>query len=86
MGGFGGALGSANFQEPSSPDPTSAPPLQIPQQPAQQQPMQGQGGGLAQALARRRKIPGAPTMRNPAPLAAAIAKSKRARPSSDKYG
>jgi hypothetical protein len=90
MGSFGGAIGNANFQEPSSPDPTSAPP--IPDQQVQQtaqQPMQGQGQaqGLAQALARRKKkgLIG-PRVRTPGPLAAAISASKRARQSGHKYG
>ena len=78
MGGFGGALGNANFQE-GSPDQTSAP--QMPDQ----QPMQGQAQGLAQALARKKKK-GLVTVRPPSALAAAISRAKRARPSSQKYG
>ena len=77
MGGFGGALGNANFQE-GSPDQTSAP--QMPDQ----QPMQA-SAGLAAALARKKKK-GLVTVRAPSALAAAISRAKRARPSSQKYG
>jgi hypothetical protein len=84
MASFGGALGAANFQEPSSPDQTSAP-----QMPNQQQlaPQTAQGQSLAQALMNRKKkgLIG-PTMRTPSTLAAAISKSKRARVGGDKYG
>lgn len=86
MGSFGGAIGHADFQEPSSPDQTSAP--QMPdQQPQQNQPLQGQAQGLAQALARRKKkgVIG-PTVKTPSALSAAIARSRRARPSGLKYG
>jgi hypothetical protein len=80
MGSFGGAIGNANFQEPSSPDPTSTPPM-----PDQTPLQQGQPQGLAAALARRKKKAGGP-VKKPGPLAAAIARAKRARPSSLKYG
>jgi hypothetical protein len=83
MGGFGGAIGNANFQEPQSPDPTSAPP--IPNQLQQQQPA-ATPGGLAQALASRKKKGIGPTMRPPSTLASAISRAKRARQSGDKYG
>jgi hypothetical protein len=85
MAAFGGALGQASFNEPQSSDTTSAPQVQIPQgsqgptQPPQQQ-------SLAQALAKRKKGTAGPTMRPPSTLAAAISRSKRARPSADKYG
>jgi hypothetical protein len=81
MGSFGGAIGNANFQEPSSPDQTSA--TSMPDQTPQQQ---GQTQGLAAALGRRKKKAGGPTVKPPGPLAAAIARAKRARPSSQKYG
>lgn len=87
---FGGAL-SPNFQEPSSPDQTSAPAIQIPQGPQQQAPLtpraQAIAGGLAQALAKRKKAGSIrPTSRVPAQLAAAISRAKRARQGGDKYG
>ena len=86
MGGFGGAL-NANFQEPSSPDTTSAP--QIPDQTPQQQQLtpgaQKIAGGLAAALAKRKKAAG-PSIKAPSQLTAAIARARKARPSSEKYG
>jgi hypothetical protein len=87
MGGFGGAIGNANFQEPSSPDQTSSPPIQDQQPQQNPQPMQGQAQGLAQALARRKKkgLIG-PTVRTPSPLTAAISAAKRGRQSGHRYG
>jgi hypothetical protein len=80
MASFGGALGAADFQEPASPDQTSAPAMQSgPQTP--------QGQSLAQALLhRKKKGPIGPTVRTPSTLAAAISKSKRARPGASKFG
>ncbi len=81
----------ANFNEPSSDDPTSAPSMQVPQG-AQQSPSltpraQSIAGGLAQALAKRKKagLIG-PTNKAPAQLAAAISRAKRAHQGGDKYG
>lgn len=80
------ALGS-DFNEPQSSDPTSAPPMPDQQPQQNPQPMQGQAQGLAQALAHRKKkgLIG-PTVKTPSPLSAAIARSRRARPSGLKYG
>jgi hypothetical protein len=81
MGGFGGAL-NADFQQPSSPDPTSAPQLQVPQgaqQPAQLSP-------LAAALQKNKKKTGLVKVKAPSSLSAAIARSRKGRPSSLKYG
>jgi hypothetical protein len=91
MSAFGGSIGAANFQEPSNPDQTSAPAMQIPQGPQQQAPLtpraQAIAGGLAQALAKRKKAGSiSPTSRVPAQLAAAISRAKRARQGGDKYG
>jgi hypothetical protein len=78
MATFGGALGTADFQEPNSPDQTSAP--QMPDQPALPQ-------ALAQALARRKKKGSVgPSVKPPSTLAAAISKSKRAMPGRAKFG
>ena len=78
------ALGS-NFNEPQSDDPTSAPPM--PDQQPQQNPQPMQAQGLAAALAKRKKrgLIG-PTIKTPSALSAAIARSRRARPSGLKYG
>ena len=84
MASFGGALGAANFQEPGSPDQTSAP--QMPDQQAQLTPQTARGQSLAEALLRRKKKAIGPTVRTPSTLAAAISKSKRARPGSSKLG
>lgn len=83
MASFGGALGAADFNEPSSVDQTSAPQMQVPQS----GPQTPQGQSLAQALLNRKKkgLIG-PTVRTPSMLAAAISKSKRARPGSSKLG
>ena len=82
MASFGGALGAADFQEPSNMDQTSAP--QMPQQLA---PQTIQGQSLAQALLKRKKKGTiGPTVRTPSTLAAAISKSKRARPGASKLG
>jgi hypothetical protein len=81
----------ANFNEPQSDDPTSAPALQVPQgaqQPASLTPRaQSIAGGLAQALAKRKKagLIG-PTSKAPAALAAAISRAKKAHQGGDRYG
>ncbi len=82
---------SADFNEPQSDDSTSAPQMQVPQG-AQQAPSltpraQSIAGGLAQALAKRKKagLIG-PTSKAPAALAAAIARARRAHQGGDKYG
>lgn len=67
---------SPNFNEPSSDDPTSA--SQPVNQPVQQPALQ--------AVGQRKKKGFGPNVRNPGALAAAIAKSKRARQSTYKYG
>jgi hypothetical protein len=88
MGGFGGAIGNANFEEPSSPDTTSAPPMPD-QTPAQQQLTPGAkkiAGSLASALAKRKKQGIGPTIKAPSELTAAIARARRARQSGEKYG
>jgi hypothetical protein len=74
---------SANFNEPQSDDTTSAPPM--PDQQPTQQPTVGQS--LAAALSKRKKsgLIG-PTVKQPSELKAAIARARRARPSSEKYG
>jgi len=81
MAAFGGALGSADFGS-LNPDTTSTPPI-----PTEQQPTPQPAQGLAAALARRKKkgLVG-PTVRTPSTLAAAISKSKRARPGASKLG
>ena len=78
---------SANFNEPQSDDPTFAPPMPD-QKPMQQlAPQTAQGQSLAQALMARKKKKGVgPTVRTPSTLAAAISKSKRARPGASKLG
>jgi hypothetical protein len=80
---------SADFNEPQSNDPTSAPEMPD-QQPSDQpiEPQQGRMQGFAAALARRKKKKGTvgPTVRQPSALAAAIARAKRARPSTYKNG
>jgi len=84
MASFGGALGAANFQEPSSPDQTSA---QMADQQQQLSPQTAQGQSLAQALMQRKKKGAVgPTVRTPSTLAAAISKAKRARPGAAKFG
>jgi hypothetical protein len=85
MGGFGGAVGSANFQEPSSPDQTSAPAMPDQGQQGMSPNAQKIAGGLAAALAKRKKGIG-PTSRAPAALASAISRARRARQGGDKYG
>jgi len=85
MASFGGALGAANFQEPSSPDQTSTP--QMPDQQPQLSPQTSQGQSLAQALMQRKKKGAVgPNVRTPSTLAAAISKAKRARPGSARFG
>lgn len=97
MASFGGAIGNANFQQPSSPDQTSAPQMpdqdpmqaaQAAQQGQQQQPgaiSQKVAGSLAAALAKRKKAAG-PTMRAPATLASAVSRARRAHQGGDRYG
>ena len=88
MGGFGGAIGNANFNEPQNDDPTSAPAMPDQQQPQQLTPgAQKIVGGLAAALAKRKKQgPVGPTVKKPSDLTAAIARSRRARQGGMKYG
>ena len=62
----------ANFQEPPSPDQTAAPPESVPQPP-----------NPIQALQQRKKKP---MVRNSGALASAIARSKRARQTGQKWG
>jgi len=75
---------SANFNEPGTDDTTSAPQIQVPgNQPAT--PTVGQS--LAAALSKRKKagLIG-PTVKQPSELKAAIARARRGRPSSERYG
>jgi hypothetical protein len=70
MAGLTGILGD-NFNSPPTDDPTSAPAM-----PQMQQP-------LPSVLSKLKK----PTkLKNPSILAAAIARSKRAKPSTEKWG
>jgi hypothetical protein len=70
MAGLPGILGD-NFNSPPSDDPTSAPAMPQVQQP------------LPSVLSKLKK----PTkLKNPSILAAAIARSKRAKPSTEKWG
>jgi hypothetical protein len=65
----------SSFQEPTSPDQTSAPQEQIPQP------------QMPQILQQRSKKKGfGPNVKNPGALAGAIARSKRARQTGDKWG
>ena len=75
MATFCGALGNGSFEEPSSPDTTSAAPEQVPSQAAPIQPVQNP---IAQLLKGRTKK----KQRSSAALQAAIARARRARPSS----
>jgi len=87
MGGFGGSLGNANFQEPASPDQTSAPQMPAASDPNFQQQAPTPGQSLAQALIKRKKVAGiGPTVKQPATLLNAIARARRARQGSQKYG
>jgi hypothetical protein len=70
MAGLTGILGD-NFNSPPSDDPTSAPAM-----PQMQQP-------LPSVLSKLKKPP---KLKNPSILAAAIARSKRAKPSTEKWG
>jgi len=72
---------SASFNEPQNDDPTSTPPMQVPGN----QPTVGQS--LAAALSKRKKagLIGT-TVKQPSELKAAIARARRARPSSEKFG
>ena len=74
---------SANFNEPQNDDTTSAPPM--PDQQPMQQPTVGQS--LAAALSKQKKsgLIG-PTVKQPSELKAAIARARRGRPSSEKFG
>ena len=69
---------SSSFQEPSTPDTTSTPPETSPSTPA--------GQNVSQILGQRKKKPFGPTVRSPGALAGAIARSKRARQTGDKWG
>lgn len=82
MAAFGGAL-SGSFGEPASTDTTSLPQMQVqvPTQAQPVQPLQNPVAKLMKASGQQKK-----KQRNPAPLAAAIARSHSARPSSRKYG
>jgi hypothetical protein len=75
---------SANFNEPSTNDQTSAPQMPDQQPMQQQQPTVGQS--LAEALKKRKKAGIGPTVKQPSELKAAIARAKRARPSTYKEG
>lgn len=69
---MGGFGLKAPFNEPVNSDPTSAPPEQVPVSP------------IAQVLSQHQKKKKA--IRLPGPLAGAIARAKRAKQSSHKYG
>jgi hypothetical protein len=70
MAGLTGILGD-NFNSPPSDDPTSAPAMPQVQQP------------LPSVLSKLKKTT---KLKNPSILAAAIARSKRAKPSTEKWG
>jgi len=89
MASFGGAIGSASFQEPVSNDPTSAPAEQVPQGPGTvqtdvQQPLSARSA-LA-ATRKKKKLPGGPTVKQSSGVAAALARSKKARQGGSKFG
>ena len=76
MSDFGGAIGRASFQEPSSPDETSAPSEQIP---TKAQPIQNPVAKLLAARSKKKQ-------RTPAALAAANARARRPRQPGMKWG
>lgn len=84
MATFGGAIGPADFQEPNSPDPTSPPAIPDTSQPAPG-PQNQTSSPLAVAI-RKSKQKKSQQPKRPATLAAAIARSRSARPSARKWG